>query len=142
MAKWKRFRSAERRTLLIALAAIPAMHVLVRVVGFNRLHTRVMKTPTVPDAAREPSSALRTAVVSVHRVKRYGLFRGNCLSQSLTLAWLMKRSGMEPVLRLGVRVVEKKFDAHAWVEYDGRVLNDSQDVGARFAALTESPRQQ
>jgi hypothetical protein len=50
--------------------------------------------------------------------------------------WLLRRRGLKPALKLGVRVVESKFHAHAWVEFDGRVLNDSQDVSTRFAPLT------
>jgi hypothetical protein len=68
-------------------------------------------------------------------VKHYSVFPGNCLSQSLTLSWLLRRRGLEPTLRLGVRLLEQKLDAHAWVVYDGRVLNDTQDVAERFTPL-------
>ena len=144
-AKWRRLSADERRTLLQALVLVPAMHVVVRVVGFNRLQQRIARTtPRRSRAEVTAATHLRTCVVSVNRVKRFSVLglRGNCLSQSLALTWLLRRRGLEPTLRLGARLADGKFDAHAWVEHDGRVLNDSQDVGARFTPLPEWPSAQ
>ena len=62
----------------------------------------------------------------------HGLFRANCLEQSLTLSWLLKRRGIETDLRIGAQKHEGKFAAHAWIELDGVAINDSHDVGERF----------
>lgn len=142
VAQWRRLSANERRTLLQALLLVPAMHVVVRVIGFNRLQQRIARTtPRRSRAEATAATHLRTCVVSVNRVKRFSVLglRGNCLSQSLALTWLLRRRGLSPTLRLGARLIDGQFDAHAWVEYDGRVLNDTQDVGARFTPLTERP---
>ena len=130
--------ASERATLVQALVLVPAMHLSVRVLGFSRLQQRIANTAprAVPVA---PIDAVRTCVVSVNRVKCYSWFKGNCLSQSLALAWLLHRRGIRPELRLGARLTGTTFDAHAWVEFDGRVLNDTPDVGARYPPLT-TPR--
>jgi hypothetical protein len=115
---------------------VPFMHLAVRIVGFNSLQKWVLRTPAVhghpPDA-----EALRVCVVSVNRVKRFSLFPGNCLSQSLALVRLLREQGVTADLRLGARLTGTKFDAHAWVEYDGRVLNDTHDVHTRFTPFVE-----
>jgi hypothetical protein len=38
-------------------------------------------------------------------------------------------------LRIGVRLIEGRLEAHAWVEYQGKPINDTQDVSERFAAF-------
>ena len=38
-------------------------------------------------------------------------------------------------LRIGVQCQGEKFQAHAWVEYEGYPLNDSADVRKRFATF-------
>ena len=53
--------------------------------------------------------------------------------QSLALWWLLRRQGIASDLRLGMRKDASRFEAHAWVEYLGRVLNDRNDVHRRFA---------
>jgi len=115
------------------------MHIIVRVVGFNRLQTWVART-TPPARPPLTDEALRTCIVSINRTKRYSPFPGNCLSQSLALARLLRRRGVTPTLRLGVRLAGPTFDAHAWVEHNGRVLNDTQDVHTRFTPLVRTPR--
>lgn len=134
--KWRGLDRDERATFREAIFLVPAMHVTVRIIGFNRLQQWVVNTATRTGAAPQPTADLvRRSVVNINRVKRYSPLRGNCLSQSLALSRLLRRRGITPDLRLGVRLTGSKFDAHAWVEYDGRVLNDTQDVQTRFSAL-------
>lgn len=137
---WRRLTARERRLLIRAVTLIPSMHVAVRVIGFHRLHRRVTSAKAVELVSPLRETVIRECTVSINRVKRAPIFRGNCLSQSLALEWLLRRSGIVPTLRLGVRLGGPKFDAHAWIECDGRVLNDTADVSTRFAPLSSSPR--
>lgn len=73
---------------------------------------------------------------------RYGLWRGNCLSQSLTLLRLLRGRAINAQLRIGVRRTDTEFQAHAWVELNGAPLNDTPNVAQRyvpFAALADLP---
>lgn len=132
---WRSLAPADRRAFWRAVLLVPTMHVVVRVVGFNRLQQRVARVGPSSRESLPAAQAVRRCAVSVSRVKQYSPLRGNCLSQSLALVWMLRREGVEPQLRLGVRIQDAKFDAHAWVEHEGRVLNDTQDVHTRFAPL-------
>lgn len=63
---------------------------------------------------------------------REGLREGNCLERSLALWWLLRRRGLSGQLRIGVRKREGKFEAHAWVEFEETVLNDSEEVHRHY----------
>jgi hypothetical protein len=63
---------------------------------------------------------------------RHAPYRGNCLSQSLTLWWLLLGQGIQSDLRIGVTSPPGRFEAHAWIEYDGAVINDRPDIGLLF----------
>ncbi|MHB8525656.1 MAG: lasso peptide biosynthesis B2 protein [Candidatus Acidiferrales bacterium] len=76
---------------------------------------------------------VQTASRIVDAASRHGLVRGNCLSKSITLWWLLRRRGIPVRLRLGARRTGDQFEAHAWVELDGRVINDSEDVRTRYS---------
>ncbi len=67
---------------------------------------------------------------------RRGLYRANCLQQSLCLWWILQRQGISTDLRIGVRKGEQ-LDAHAWVEYRGTVLNDRPDIAQEFSPFTD-----
>jgi hypothetical protein len=82
----------------------------------------------------------------LHRVveiaARHGVARGTCLSRSLTLLELLRREGVSGELRIGVREPGATFEAHAWVEHRGVVLNDDESVRRRYAAFgTLAPRE-
>ncbi|MBK6799485.1 MAG: lasso peptide biosynthesis B2 protein [Acidobacteria bacterium] len=55
-------------------------------------------------------------------------FRFNCLQRSLCLWFLLERCGIDCSIWIGSRRILDKFEAHAWVEFEGAVLNDSQDI--------------
>ncbi|MHB8753385.1 MAG: lasso peptide biosynthesis B2 protein [Candidatus Acidiferrales bacterium] len=76
---------------------------------------------------------VQTASRMVDAASRHGLVRGNCLSKSITLWWLLRRRGIPVRLRLGARRTVDQFEAHAWVEMNGRVVNDSEDVRTKYS---------
>jgi hypothetical protein len=86
-------------------------------------------------ASAHERETIRDAVRALGRARRYGFFRGNCLSQSLALWWRLRRRGIATDLRLGATMAGGVLAAHAWVEHKGRVLNDTQDVSSRYAPL-------
>ena len=73
---------------------------------------------------------------------RHGVCRANCLQRSLALWWLLRRNGIRSELHIGTRKVGRQLDAHAWIEIEGVVLNDSSDVRHRYEPFDReiSPR--
>lgn len=62
--------------------------------------------------------------------------RASCLTQSLALEALLAQAGHRSTLRIGVaRKNDGTFEAHAWVESEGRVLIGRIPNLQRFAPL-------
>ena len=62
--------------------------------------------------------------------------RARCLEQSLTLWYLLRRHGVPSALRIGVRKAGgQTLEAHAWVELEGRPINDRPDIALSYAAF-------
>ncbi len=116
---------------------VPAMHVAVRVFDYRR--TRAWVDRNGARAAARPARRRVTRVEALRlattRVQAYSWLPGNCLSRSLALLLLLRRGGHAAQLRLGVSLAGGAFAAHAWVELDGRVLNDRPDVSTRYRPL-------
>ena len=70
-----------------------------------------------------------------HAAARHPFPWARCLQRSLALCLWLERGGVRPSIRLGVRKDGATISAHAWVQYKGHVLNDSEQVGAEFATL-------
>jgi hypothetical protein len=61
--------------------------------------------------------------------------QGRCLVRSLLLFWLVKARGEPVELLIGVSKDATLFQAHAWVETQGRVIGDRPEMTARFATI-------
>ena len=69
----------------------------------------------------------------VEAASRDGLIHANCLQRSLVLWCLLRRQGISTDLCIGARKAAAGFEAHAWVQLDGAVLNDTGDMRERYA---------
>ena len=139
--KWRRFRmrpSEDRRLILRAALLLPMTEIGLRFFRFRRWKRLIEKfslSSRVPrslpaDAQRE--LALR-AVRAVRSVELHGPTKPNCLERSITLWWLLRQDGIEGELHIGARKQDGRFEAHAWVELGGKVLNDDVEVHQHYA---------
>jgi acetylornithine deacetylase/succinyl-diaminopimelate desuccinylase-like protein len=58
----------------------------------------------------------------------------SCLTQALAAEIMLERSGEHPELKIGVATDREAFEAHAWLELDGRPLVGARDL-ERYAEL-------
>jgi Transglutaminase-like superfamily len=95
---------------------------------------RALPAGKIPGQNSNPRLVQQTARM-VRAAADHGPFHGNCLRQSLALWWLLRRQGIDSELRIGVRKSGARFEAHAWIEWRGRALNERADLRQRFAAF-------
>jgi len=62
----------------------------------------------------------------------------SCLRQSLLIWWLLRRRGLAAELRIGTGNREE-FLAHAWVELEGRLVNERPGVTERYRPFDRVP---
>ena len=125
----------DKRLLLRAAVLIPWMAARLRLIGLQRLRAGQTRVAAASPSRLDPSLVKERAshlALLVGIAARNGPFRGNCLSQSFALLRLLQLEGIAADLRLGIRK-EAELEAHAWVVYDGRPLNDTPDVATRYA---------
>jgi len=82
--------------------------------------------------------ALRSIGWAVTRAARYGVFRPQCLVRSLAIQRMLARRGITgSTIRIGVRLHQGEFTAHAWVELAGLVIGDSRAHVETFTRITD-----
>src|SRR5579863_6620618 len=139
--KWRRFRlrpPQDRALILRAALLLPLTEIGLRLFGFQRfkeliekLSLRAQLPQDLPeDLQRE--AALRAAR-AVRSIELHGPANPNCLERSMTLWWLLRRDGIAGELHIGARKEGGRFEAHAWVELGGQVLNDCAGVHQHYA---------
>ena len=86
----------------------------------------ISRAPASPDATKRICSAMDMACIWYWK-------EALCLQRSAALACLLKRYGVGAEMVIGAQQIP--FNAHAWVEVDGRVVNDKPYTPEMYAVL-------
>jgi len=104
---------------------------------WNRFASPATRTRTVRAVA--PCVArVEWAVIAAGRF----IPRTTCLTRALTLHRLLSRSGYRSNVQFGIRYVDGRFAAHAWVEHEARLLLSKPSDIARYVRLFAWPPSQ
>lgn len=116
--------------ILMALIELARFDLIERTCGYGRIHRGLRRTPARPrrraDIEPAVSHAMRWASSLYCR-------RVRCLQRSVVTTRLLRRYGVPASLVIGYRPAP--FFSHAWVEVDGRTVDDSPEYARRLAIL-------
>ena len=142
LRKLQQFSWSERWLLLQAFIALPLVALGVRAFGLWPVQTFLDNLRPLDQTLDEDFQKLLlprayTIARIVKIAARHGLWRPKCLAQSLALWWFLRRQKIDGDLRIGVQPKGERLEAHAWVTFQGVVLNDGDDVHLRFAPFAK-----
>jgi hypothetical protein len=122
-----------------AVILLPWIAISLRLLGFKKTKEALQKKlPSVsPQQLRDASTAgtVQTTCRMVRAGAHYGVVRPTCLAESLTLWYLLQKQSIPASLRIGVRKVTDKFEAHAWVECAGAALSQPEEQHQHYAVF-------
>ena len=141
LERWRRYRklsNEDRGLVLRGMVLLPLTMLGLRTMSFRRCKELIEQFSSVAFFSRRVEAdrqmEVRKKIVSaMNAVERNSPWRPNCLERSLTLWWLFRLNAMDGELHIGGRKSQGRFEAHAWVEWDGQVLNDTMDVHKHYA---------
>ena len=129
----------ERWMLLQAFVFLPLIAAGLHCMNFQQLSSILVRFSPVPDEVCR-DTAMQQAATTTHLVQVAAFrtpFKISCLVRSTALWFLLRRQGIGSEIRIGVSQQEGTFKAHAWVESNGIVLNDRNDIHNQFAAFEQ-----
>ena len=135
LRKFQSLESVDYRLLLQITIALPLISLGLSAFGFRRIHAVLNRLANSGKASDDPATYIHRTKQWIRFTKHCGPFRGNCLSRSLALWWLLRRRGIKADLRIGSRKYSGQFQAHAWVEHLGQAVNAGPAVRQHYAAF-------
>jgi hypothetical protein len=100
---------------------------------FKRLSNLLKRKPEQSD----PVKYLQQLSGYVHIISQYTLFRCKCLETSLVIWFLALKSGIESDLKIGTRIADGCFQAHAWVEVQNKVVSEQVNPNNKYVPFKE-----
>jgi len=133
--KFRLLTGFEQLVVLESITGLMATRVGLRLLGFQRWKNMIAWL-TRKKSWRATSVALEDVAAKIATIEEATThrlpFKTNCLEQSLALLWLLRKRGIVADLRIGARKESNRFEAHAWVELEGAVLNDAGEAHRHF----------
>jgi hypothetical protein len=99
--------------------------------GFAALYRWVERCPVAEPGTRQ--ERLQHIVDAVHSACTWYPKHALCLQRSAVTTCLLRDSGIPAHMVIGAQRLP--FKAHAWVEVDGRVVNDKPETCAMYGVL-------
>ena len=132
---WRRFwalTATERRLLISAATVVVICRLGLWLLPFRRMQRWVdraaLHRTSRPSEPAKIAWAVRAAACYVPRA--------TCMVQALAAHLMLARAGHPSQLHIGVALNEgRKFEAHAWVESEGKILIGGADSKDRYAPL-------
>lgn len=132
---WNSLSKSDRGLLMSAACLLPIVATSLKTVGLQRTQswlTRNSFGPMVPQTEQTQANVRRAAQMVAVACRRHPL-RSNCLPRTIVLWSLLRRRGIDADVRIGVRRdTEGAVKAHAWLEWNGEVINDAADVATQY----------
>ena len=136
LARWRELAPTDRWRLLGLVVALPAIEAMLRIFGavrtrrwLDRISANARQRSADPGQLRSAEHLAQLAAIAGRR----GLIDATCLRPALLLQCLLRRRGLSPEFKLGVRKRDGLFDAHAWVELQGVALGQAGLEHCAFA---------
>ena len=120
-----------------ALLLLPWTALSLRFRGFKKTQS-LLESRLATRVSLNSDSSLETVQRTCRMVRaaaRYGVVQPSCLADSLTVWYLLQKQHVPANLKIGVRKQAHKFEAHAWVEYQGSAVNQPADQHKHYAAF-------
>jgi hypothetical protein len=123
-----------------AVLLLPLIHFGLIMIGYSRLQrlleilaplrsgNRLISEAEIIERGQEISH-----IVSI--ASQRGSYKATCLRLSLLVWWFLRLENICSEIRFGVRMIDRKLEAHAWVEYCGVIINDSPIVCEQYRVL-------
>jgi hypothetical protein len=138
IASWLALPSGDRWRLLGLMLGLPMVAGLLRIFGLVRTR-RWLENLSRNKSPRDLSAGDLDAAQRLTRLAdiagRRGAIHATCLRQALLIHFLLRRRGLAPEFKLGVRKQDGSFDAHAWVELQGVALGQADLTHVPFSEL-------
>jgi hypothetical protein len=144
LTKFRQLPPDERWLLVRSILFLPVIHAALRVLGYSRtrrcLETWLPLSPgkekIIPEEERLQRAQEIARIIAIAAV--HGFNPATCLRRSLLLWGYLRGEGIDGRVCFGVRMLNGTLEAHAWVEYQGVVVNDSERVREAYQLLEDA----
>ena len=123
---------SEKKAVVLMLVLIPIVELLLLGIGFKRTASLVWKPNMGASLSENDIDRMLTRYARLMKKVNRVLPYGRCLAQSLVLGRVLQSKGIAVELVFGQSKIDQKLAAHAWLEYAGLPINESQNVARTY----------
>lgn len=129
-------RRFEQIAILGIWLKLQIIALLLRGIGYRKTIELLSQYPRRRSRKNESLGSVRCVVRRVLRASQIPPSENrNCLRRSIALWWLLRNMYVPSAVLTGVKKTETGHEFHAWVEINGRIVNDKVGVRQQYIPL-------
>lgn len=136
-SRWGELTSQQRIEMARATVELPWMWRRLQRQGLKAVHENIRQRRDSSRGTPLPHDHVRLLAEAVNLAATHSPFHVTCLSRSLVLLQALARHSTLAELQVGVRMIEGRLDAHAWITHGGVPVNDRLDIGEIYASFDD-----
>jgi len=121
--------------LVQAWSLLLAIDIGLRILPFRKVQGWIRPPHQKEKSELEAERIIQRSSGFLDLAARHHLYPMTCLRRSLTLQWLLSRAGLYTTLQFGVRRENGNLQAHAWLDYQGQVIDKNPIPTEQYANL-------
>jgi hypothetical protein len=125
-----------QRLFLKAWLLLHSYQILMPILGVKITKTMLLKLPFAQPQPGTDEDIIQDHLAALYFSTRYSLIEPKCLARSLTLWQLLQYQNLDASVKIGVSKENRAFKAHAWVEFQGQILNDTPAYVQSYAQIS------
>jgi len=132
--------SSEKYIFTTAAIILPFVELRIRKYGLKPYAAALQSTSsgsqfTKQSRTKDNVDDILKKSILIGQAARCSPIHVRCLAKSIYLHGLLLREGIMSVVIIGVETPDSGFNAHAWLEVNGSVINDSDDCISNFTRI-------
>lgn len=128
--------SSNRQLFFKVWLLLHSYQLLMPALGVQKTKSFLLKLPFAHTHSGTPDQAIQDHLFALYLSRKYSLFEAKCLARSLTLWQMLQYQHLPASVKIGVRMENNAFKAHAWVELEGKVLNDTSSAVSAYSQIS------
>ena len=137
-----RFNSYEKHIFYQSFFLLPLVSYSLRFFGYKKVYRNIRNNILNAKRSSDINDNIYDQielVIDVFNRVVWGIYpKLTCLPKSLTLWWILNRNGLEADFFIGVKKKPRAIQGHAWVEFEGKILNDNEHFVNEYTVIDGS----
>lgn len=132
LRKFINLKSSDKFIVIESFIFLTLTTIFIKLLGIRSTHSVLKKFPEIKKIKNSDEIYIKNINLLIKSASKSLPFKTKCIEEATTLWTMLKIRGIKSYLKIGISDKKRDFNAHAWVEIDGKIISNNQAVSENY----------